>query len=83
MANAKATVERIEFILEEKFTHCNIFYISNEPNTFWGGGWKTKTYPASTTVIDILNKEVINYLYWDNGRTLGGTEKSVNGIQQN
>ncbi|SMC52856.1 hypothetical protein [Pedobacter nyackensis] len=68
MANAITTIERVEFIIQPKQTHCNLFYSSNEPGTPWGGGWKTKTFPESKSAIDILRDEVQNYLEWSNGR---------------
>ena len=68
MANAQTKIERVEFILEDELTHCNLFYSSNEPGTPWGGGWKTKTFPASKSAIDILKDDVSDYLMWNNGR---------------
>lgn len=75
MANTQTAVERIEFIIQPELTICNIFYSSSEPgNPFWGGGWKTKTFPASKTCIDILKEDVGDYIIWNDGR---------NGINEN
>lgn len=68
MANAQTKIERVEFILEDELTHCNLFYSSNEPGTPWGGGWKTKTFPASKSAIDILIEDVSDFIMWDSGR---------------
>lgn len=68
MANAQTKIERVEFILEDELTRCNLFYSSNEPGTPWGGGWKTKTFPASKSAIDILKEDVSNFIMWNNGR---------------
>ena len=68
MANAQTKIERVEFILEDELTHCNLFYSSNEPGTPWGGGWKTKTFPASKSAIDILKEDVSDFIMWNNGR---------------
>lgn len=69
MGNVQTTIGKIEFIIKDELTHCNLFYSSTEPdNPAWGGGWKTKTFPKSKTVIDILKDDVANYLEWSNGR---------------
>lgn len=71
--NAQVSIARIEFIIQPELTICNLFYVSNEPGTPWGGGWKTKTFPKETSAIDIMQKEVWvsednNYLMWSDGR---------------
>lgn len=68
MANAILVIERIEFIIEDELTHCNVLYTSNEPGTPWGGGWKTKTFPASKSAIDILKEDISDYILWNDGR---------------
>lgn len=68
MATAHTRIKRVEFIIEDELTICNIFYESNEPGTPWGGGWKTKTFAKSVTAVDILNKDAKDYLLWSNGR---------------
>ncbi|WPU91814.1 hypothetical protein SNE25_21080 [Mucilaginibacter sabulilitoris] len=68
MATAHTTIERLEFIIEDKLTHCNIFYSSDEPGTPWGGGWKTKTFSSDVSAIDILKDHVSDYIMWSNGR---------------
>lgn len=74
MSNVKTTIKRVEFIIEDELTHCNIFYQSSEPgNPFWGGGWKTKTFGKSVSAADILSDKknkygFIDYITWDNGR---------------
>lgn len=69
MANTLTTIERIEFILESELTVCNIFYSSNEPgNPFWGGGWKTKTFPKTKSAVDIMNEDASDYIVWNDGR---------------
>lgn len=74
MANAQVTIKRVEFILEDKLTHCNVLYTSNEPNNpAWGGGWKTKTFPPAKHAISILTEDISNYISWSNGR--GGVNK--------
>jgi len=74
MANAVTTIKRVEFILEDELTHCNLFYTSNEPGTPWGGGWKTKTFPASKNAMDILKDDVSDFIMWKGGRE--GVEKN-------
>lgn len=69
MATAHTTIERVEFIIKPELTHCNIFYSSDEPGTPWGGGWKTKTFPASKSAIDILKDDASDYIMWNTGRT--------------
>jgi len=67
--NTKTAVIKVEFLIEPELTHCNIFYKSTEPgNPFWGGGWKTKTFPKSKPAIDILKEDVADYLMWNDGR---------------
>ena len=68
MANAHTAIERIEFILQEELTICNILYSSDEPGTPWGGGWKTKTFPKTKSAVDIMNKDAPNYILWNDGR---------------
>lgn len=68
MATAHTKIERVEFIIEDKLTHCNIFYSSDEPGTPWGGGWKTKTFAADVSAIDILKDHISDYILWNIGR---------------
>lgn len=69
MANTQIEVKKVEFIIEDELTHCNVFYKSDEPgNPFWGGGWKTKTFPKSKAAIDILKDEISGYIIWNDGR---------------
>jgi len=68
MANAHTYVRKIEFLIQDELTICNLFYTSDEPGTPWGGGWKTKTFAPSIPVADFINKEVPNYLDWSDGR---------------
>ena len=71
MANVLTEIKRIECIIEDELTHCNIFYKSSEPgNPFWGGGWKTKSYPKSASVVNIFNDPygIAEYMMWSNGR---------------
>jgi hypothetical protein len=68
MANAKLTIRRVEFIIEDELTHCNVFYESDEPGTPWGGGWKTKTFSANKTSIDILKEDLSDFIMWNDGR---------------
>lgn len=69
MATAHVEVKKIEFLFQEELTICNLFYESDEPGTPWGGGWKTKTFPNSTSAVDIMATAVWNFLEWSNGRT--------------
>lgn len=69
MANVKTEVKRVEFIIEDELTVCNVLYSSDEPgNLAWGGGWKSKTFSKSKSAIDILKDEVSDYIIWNNGR---------------
>lgn len=69
MANTQTIIKRVEFVIEDEVTHCNVLYSSDEPeNPIWGGGWKTKTFPASQNVVSILSNDLIDYVSWDNGR---------------
>ena len=69
MANTQSAIIKIEFLFDVDITHCNVFYKSDEPaNPFWGGGWKTKTFPKSKSAVDILDENVSDYIMWNNGR---------------
>jgi hypothetical protein len=68
MATAYLTYEKVEFIIKEHVTICNIFYSSNEPGTPWGGGWKHKEFPKDKSVIDILNNEIADFIKWEDGK---------------
>jgi hypothetical protein len=68
MANATVKTEKIEFIIKDEATHCNIFVTSNEDGTPWGTGWRTKTFPKTMSCIDILQNHFIDSLTWNNGR---------------
>ena len=68
MANAEVTIKRVEFVLDEELTHCNVFYTSSEPGIPWGGGWKTKAFPASKPIIDILEQNISEFIMWEGGR---------------
>lgn len=70
MANVQTEIKIVEFVIADELTHCNIFYSSSEPgNIAWGGGWKTKTYPASKSIRDIINSDdIADYILWNSGR---------------
>lgn len=68
MANAETKIERVEIVLKDDLTICNLFYTSNEPGTPWGGGWKTKTFGVNTDVVEIMQVYVPAFLMWSNGR---------------
>lgn len=69
MANVITKVERIEFIIKDDLTICNLLYSSSAPSDFLvGGGWKTKTFSAKKPVADFINEETANYLSWPSGR---------------
>jgi hypothetical protein len=68
MATAHTAIRKLEFLIKDELTICNLFYESDEPGTPWGGGWKTKTFPPSINVVEFINKEVPDYLYWPDGR---------------
>jgi hypothetical protein len=70
MANTQVAVIKVEFLFEPEITHCNVFYKSTEPgNPFWGGGWKTKSFPKSKSAIDILKEDSADYMMWNDGQT--------------
>lgn len=71
MANALTKIERIEFIIQDEITICNLYYSSTEPGTPWGGGWKTKSFGKSKTIVDFLNENVAEFLLWPDGREGG------------
>ena len=63
MANCNTYVRRIEFIIKDDVTICNLFMESDEPdNPFWGNGWRTKTFGAKIPIDKFLQKEVGKYL---------------------
>lgn len=70
MANVQTEIKVVEFVIEDELTHCNIFYISSEPSVAaWSGGWKTKAYPASKSIRDIINSDdIADYILWNTGR---------------
>jgi hypothetical protein len=69
MANVQTFIKRIEFSFQEESTVCNIFYSSSEPgHPVWGGGWKTKNFPASKTALSIIMEDAGDYLCWVDGR---------------
>jgi len=69
MANTLTAIIKVEFLFEPEITHCNIFYKSTEPgNPFWGGGWKTKSFPKTKSVIDILKEDSGDYILWSDGK---------------
>lgn len=80
MANVQTEIKKVEFIIEKELTHCNVYYKSSEPsNPFWGGGWKTKTFPSSVSAADILTDEknvhgFSDYIMWNTGRAIGGIQ---------
>lgn len=68
MATAHTWVRRIEFIIKDDITICNLFYEGDEPGTPWGGGWKTKSFGSGTPITDFMNSEIADYLMWPDGR---------------
>lgn len=69
MGNVKTTIKKVEFILEDELTHCNVFYKSSEPGAIaWGGGWKTKAFGSSVAVVDIIKDQIQDYIIWPAGR---------------
>lgn len=76
MANANVELKRIEFILKEEETICNVLYTSDEPGTPWGGGWKTRTFEKEDSVEDIVTHYVKDFLTWEDGKN---DDEAVNG----
>lgn len=70
MANTDTYIRRAEIIFLKELTVVNLFveFVPNEWPTGIGTGWRTRTFPASRNVVDILSTEVDNYLEWDFGR---------------
>jgi hypothetical protein len=68
MSTAYTKIEKLEFIIQDELTVCNLFYTSTEPGTPWGGGWKTKTFPKTKKVIDILKEDIYSFILWSDGR---------------
>lgn len=72
MANAKVTIEIIEFLIEDNATVCNLKFSCDEFNvTFPVDGWVTKNFPP-VSLTDICNKygkDFDNFLFWKHGRT--------------
>jgi len=74
MANVQTKIKIVEFVIEDEQTHCNILYESSEPGALhWGGGWKTKTFPASVSAADVLTDNAnkygfVDYILWSSGR---------------
>lgn len=65
MANATTTIQRllVEFLPDT--TEVYLFIESSEPtNPYWGSGCKHKSYPATTSLQDIL-PDFEDYLKWD------------------
>ena len=71
MANTHVVIRRVEFIINNDLTHCNVFYESSEPGTLhMGGGWKTKAFPKDVAIVsEATAKEVANFMLWHEGRT--------------
>jgi hypothetical protein len=68
MANVQTAIKRLEFIINEEETICNLYYTSSQPeNIFWGGGWQNKSFKKGISVIDFIKDEVPNHLNWDKG----------------
>lgn len=68
MANVQTEITRLEFIINEEETVCNLYYTSSEPeNIYWGGGWRNKSFKKGVSVVDFINEEVPNFLDWDKG----------------
>jgi hypothetical protein len=69
MANTRTEIKRLEFIIEDTKTHCNVFYTSDEPgNPFWGGGWKTMSFGSHWSITTFIEKHIAGYISWENGR---------------
>jgi hypothetical protein len=70
MANAKTRIRKVNFEIKDDITICDLFYEGDEPGTPWGGGWKTKSFPPSVSIIDFIKDEAANYLLWPDGREI-------------
>jgi hypothetical protein len=69
MANVHTYIRRAEFIFQEELTICNLYieFIPNE-SAIVGTGWRTKTFPARKSAVDIMNEDCEHYLEWSLGR---------------
>lgn len=68
MATAHTYVRRVYFEIRDDLTICDLFYESDEPGTPWRGGWKTKSFGKSLSIVDFMNKEISNYIMWPDGK---------------
>jgi len=67
MADTKITITEVRFLFQEETTLVSVIYTSDEPgNPFWGGGLKTKTFPASRNAVDLMKNEIsrLDFLTW-------------------
>ncbi len=68
MANTSIKVKELHFKVESDQIVVTVTYISDDAdNPFWGGGTKTKAFPASRNVVDIIGGEIaaLDFLTWD------------------
>ena len=70
MANAKTWVRRVYFEIKDDISICDLFYEGDEPGTPWGGGWKTKSFPATQHIADFIEREIADFLLWPDGRQI-------------
>ncbi len=61
--NDKVTITEIRFEINSDFTTCKIWF--NSENPILTQTYRSKSFPKSMSVVDILQKEVPNYLLWE------------------
>ena len=69
MANDKINIDYYSFdFTDEQITTIVVRYrnLTEPGNPFWGGGTKTKNFPARMVAIDLIKNEIatLNFLTW-------------------
>lgn len=62
MSNDRTEITKITFTIEKEITHCEVWFDSTNPHLT--GNYRKKSFPASTTVIEILETHISDYLLW-------------------
>lgn len=61
--NCKVTIKEIRFEINDDFTVCKIWFDSEDP--ILTQNYRSKSFSKKMSIVDILQKEVPNYLLWE------------------
>jgi hypothetical protein len=63
MPDDVTAITKITFTIEKELTHCEVWF--DTTNSYLTGSYRKKSFPASVSIIEILETHIADYLLWE------------------